>query len=57
MRKLGLWAVRPKRSTSKPQPAHKVYPYLLRQDDRPAEPGVGDRNLHPDVARGFCTWS
>ncbi len=30
MRKLGLWAVRPKRDTSKPHPAHKVYPYLLR---------------------------
>src|SRR3977135_766000 len=30
MRKLGLWAVRPKRNTSKPNPAHKVYPYLLR---------------------------
>src|SRR5438034_11081211 len=30
MRKLGLWAVRPKRSTSKPHPEQKVYPYLLR---------------------------
>jgi putative transposase len=30
MRKLGLWAVRPKRNTSKPHPGHKVYPYLLR---------------------------
>ena len=30
MRKLGLWAVRPKRNTSKPNPAHKVDPYLLR---------------------------
>jgi putative transposase len=30
MRKLGLSAVRPKRNTSKPNPAHKVYPYLLR---------------------------
>jgi putative transposase len=30
MRKLGLWAVRPKQNTSKPQPAHKVYPYVLR---------------------------
>jgi putative transposase len=42
MRKLGLWAVRPKRNTSKPHPEHTIYPYLLRgQDDRPAEPGVG----------------
>jgi putative transposase len=30
MRKLGLWAVSPKRNTSKPHPEHKVYPYLLR---------------------------
>ena len=30
MRKLGLSAVRPKRNPSKPNPAHKVYPYLLR---------------------------
>ena len=28
MRKLGLWAVRPKRNTSKRHPEHKVYPYL-----------------------------
>ena len=30
MRKLRLWAVRPKRNTSKRHPGHKVYPYLLR---------------------------
>jgi len=30
MRKLGLCAVRPKRNTGKPNPVHKVYPYLLR---------------------------
>src|SRR5712671_4824160 len=30
MRKLRLWAVRPKRNTSKRPPEHKVYPYLLR---------------------------
>src|SRR4051794_41709571 len=30
MRKLGLWAVRPKRNTSKRHLGHKVYPYLLR---------------------------
>ena len=29
-RKLGLWAVRPKRNTSKRHPGHQVYPYLLR---------------------------
>src|SRR6267142_1561849 len=30
MRKLGLWAVRPKRNTSKRHHEHAVYPYLLR---------------------------
>ena len=30
MRKLGLWAIRPKWNTSKRHPEHKVYPYLLR---------------------------
>jgi putative transposase len=30
MRKLGLWAIRPQRNTSKPHPEHKIYPYLLR---------------------------
>jgi putative transposase len=30
MQKLALWAVRPKRNTSKRHPGHKVYPYLLR---------------------------
>ena len=30
MRKLGQWAVRPKRNTSKRHPEHEVYPYLLR---------------------------
>ena len=30
MRKLALWAVRPKRNTSKRHSGHKVYPYLLR---------------------------
>jgi hypothetical protein len=30
MRKLGRWAVRPKRNTSKRHPEHQVYPYLLR---------------------------
>src|SRR5438045_8105517 len=30
MKKLGLWAVRPIRNTSKRHPEHKGYPYLLR---------------------------
>ena len=37
VRKLALWAVRPKRNTSMRNPEHKVYPYLLRGKaiDRP----------------------
>ena len=30
MRRMGLQSVAPKPGTSKPQPGHKVYPYLLR---------------------------
>jgi transposase InsO family protein len=42
MRKLGLWAVRPKRNTSKRHPEHKVYPYLLRGKtiDQPNKPAL-----------------
>src|SRR6185369_4902077 len=59
MRKLGLWAVRPKRNTSKRHPEHKVYPYLLRSKtiDQPNQSlpsrkrGVGSRhNVHPDAS-------
>ena len=37
MRRMGLQSVAPKPGTSKPQPGHKVYPYLLRNQviDRP----------------------
>jgi len=30
MRLMGLEAIYPKRNTSRPHPAHKIYPYLLR---------------------------
>ena len=30
MRKMGLVSVAPKPNTSRPAPAHKIYPYLLR---------------------------
>lgn len=30
MRKMGLQSIAPKPNTSKPHPAHRVYPYLLR---------------------------
>src|SRR6266850_4824175 len=54
MRKLGLWAVRPKRNTSKPNPAHKVYPYLLRGKviDRPNQVWATDITYIP-MRRGF----
>ena len=44
MRKLGLWAVRPKRNTSKRHPGHKVYPYLLRDKtiDQPNQAWAAD---------------
>jgi putative transposase len=49
MRKLGLWAVRPKRNTSKPNPAHRVYPYLLRDKviDRPNQVWATDTTYIP----------
>ena len=52
MKKLGLWAVRPKRNTSKRHPEHKVYPYLLRGKtiDQPNQ-------VWAACSKGFCTWS
>src|SRR5882757_4962353 len=54
MRKLGLWVVRPKRNTSKPNPAHKVYPYLLRSKviDQPNQVWASDITYIP-MRRGF----
>ena len=47
MRKLGLWAVRPKRNTSKPNPAHKVYPYLLRAIESSSSTSAAADEAHP----------
>ena len=54
MRKLGLWAVRPKRNTSKPNPAHKIYPYLLRGKviDQPNQVWASDITYIP-MRQGF----
>ena len=54
MRKLGLWAVRPKRNTSKRHPEHKVYPYLLRGKiiDQPNQVWAADITYIP-MQHGF----
>lgn len=54
MRKLGLWAVTPRRDTSRPHPEHKVYPYLLRGlvVDRPNHVWATDITYIP-MRRGF----
>ena len=54
MRKLGLWAIRPKRNTSKRHPGHQVYPYLLRGKtiDQPNQAWAADVTYIP-MQRGF----
>src|ERR1700739_4748550 len=55
MRKLGLWAVTPKRNTSKRPPGDKVYPYLLRAKtiDRANQVWAVDITLHTNAAGIF----
>jgi putative transposase len=52
MQRMGIEALYRRPRTTKPEPGHKIYPYLLRGDgDHAAEPGVGDgHHLHPDGA-------
>src|SRR5712671_1238473 len=54
MKKLGLWAVRLKRNTSKRHPGHKVYPYLLRGRtiDQPNQAWAADITYIP-MRQGF----
>src|SRR5262249_8190633 len=54
MKRMGIEALYRRPRTTKPEPGHKIYPYLLRGTEitRP-NPGLGDgHHLHP-MARGF----
>ena len=54
MRLMGLEAIYPKPKTSRPHPAHKVYPYLLRNTvvERPNQVWAADITYIP-MNRGF----
>ena len=54
MRKLGIAALGPKPRTTKPEPGHKIFPYLLRGAviDRPNQVWAADITYVP-IGRGF----
>jgi putative transposase len=51
MKRMGIEALYRRPRTTKPEPGHKVYPYLAaRCSDHATEPGLGDGyHLHHDV--------
>jgi putative transposase len=55
MRTMGIEALHPKPRLSKPQPGHRIYPYLLRDMDITAAGQVWCADItYLPMARGFC---
>lgn len=55
LRKMGLWAIGPGPSTSKPAPGHRVYPYLLRGVPIKERNQVWSTDItYIRMRRGFC---
>jgi putative transposase len=55
LRKMGLWAIYPEPSTSKPSPEHQVYPYLLRNVPIQEVNQVWSTDItYIRMQRGFC---
>jgi len=55
MRTMGIEALHPKPRLSKPQPGHRIYPYLLRDMDITAAGQVWCSDItYLPMARGFC---